>query len=133
MKIVKGTPPNFDEIIKVFPMAASRGVIFTWGDTIYNPDGCVIQPPLLAHENAHYQRQTNDTPAIEAWWKQYLVDAEFRHAEELIAHRVEYKAFCNHHADRNHRSAMLDHIARKMSSGLYGNLISLKDARGALR
>jgi hypothetical protein len=129
MKIVAARPPNFDAIAAVFPEARQRGVIFTFGDTLYNPAGGYVSAWLKAHEGVHYSRQTNHPPAIEQWWKRYLEDPEFRLAEEIPAHRAEWKAFASVHKDRNQRAAMLQSIARRLASPLYGELITFTKAK----
>lgn len=129
MKIVHARPPMFDEIHAVFPMASKPGVIFTWGSTIYVPDGSYVSPQLRAHEGVHYQRQTDDTAKIEAWWQRYLIDVEFRLAEEVPAHRAEYFNFCATNADRNRRSRVLHTIADRLAGPLYGGLLKPAAAR----
>jgi hypothetical protein len=130
LNIVVAFPPMFEEIAAVFPAARGPGAIFTWGDTIYVPGGAhLLTPALRAHEGVHYSRQTNDTPKIEAWWQRYLVDAEFRLAEELPAHRAEYKQFCSTHRDRNLRIQFLHAIAGRLAGPLYGGMLSPAQAR----
>ena len=129
MKILVAQPPNFEAVAAVFPEARNRGVIFTWGDTIYNPNGVEISPSLKAHEGVHFSRQTNDPAKIAAWWDTYLVDPEFRISEELPAHRAEFKAFCVHHKDRNHQSQMRRAIAGRFAGPLYGGLMDPAKAR----
>lgn len=118
----------FEEIDAVFHIA-NRPVIFTWGDTIYDPMSVGVTPELKAHEGVHFSRQTNDPEKIRAWWQQYLVDPAFRLDEELPAHRAEYKTFRALHRDPNARIRALYHIAAKLSGPLYGNLISDSKAR----
>lgn len=129
MKIAHCHPPNIDEIDAVFQVKGKPGVIYTWGDTIFVPDGGVVSPELLAHEFVHYICQTNDTAKIEAWWRSYLADPEFRVQEELPAHRAEYRQFCSTHGDRNQRARFLHVIAGRLSGPLYGGLISRIEAR----
>ena len=52
INIIIDRPPNFEEILAVFPMASGRGVVFAYCDRIYNPDGVEISPSLFAHEQA---------------------------------------------------------------------------------
>ena len=60
MKIITSRPPNFIDVVTVFPRAAERGVIFAFGDTIYNPSNIVITAALMAHESVHGSRQGDD-------------------------------------------------------------------------
>ena len=57
MRIEVAKPPNFERILEVFPLAAQAGVIFAFGDVIYNPSGVGIPRALRAHEEAHGLRQ----------------------------------------------------------------------------
>lgn len=132
MKIVRARPPLWEEIHAAFPMASKPGVIFTWGDTIYNPSGVVITPELKAHEGVHFSRQTNHPPAIEAWWRRYIADPEFRFAEELPAHRAEYQAFRNRVRCYPSRAAFANALAQRLASPLYGSLATPAKARSLI-
>lgn len=126
MKIVVAQPPNFEKILPVFPMASNVGVIFTYGDTIYNPSDVEIPRELMAHESVHSQRHGDD-PA--GWWERYLADPIFRLEEEMLAHRAEYRAFKSWTKDRNQVAAALTRIAARISGPLYGSMISNQHAR----
>ena len=126
MQVVNGYPPNFEDIAAVFPAARNPGVIFTYGERIYNPGGAPIQPKLKAHVAVHSQRQGY---AVDLWWYKYLRDPAFRLEEELLAHRAEYRAFKGSCRDRNEVSRALHDAAARLSSALYGNMISYMDAR----
>ncbi len=114
---VKGLPPNFEEILKVFPAAAAPNVMFAYGDVIYVPSGNSVPQELYDHERVHGSRQT--TTGVERWWQLYLEDSEFRRDEELVAHIAEYKSFCARNRDRNARAAYLSTIALRFASPLY--------------
>lgn len=130
MKVYLDWPPNIEEIAAAFPHARSEwGVIFTYGDVIYNPHNVEISPELIAHEGVHCSRQGVDEIEVKAWWKRYIEDPVFRLAEELPAHRAEYKRFCQRHRDGNERSRYLRVTATRLSSPLYGSLISEIEAR----
>lgn len=118
-------PPNFEQILKAFPNAGGDGVIFAFGDYIYNPSGKPIPEPLLRHESVHQSRQLKGTGAFgdfahgpEAWWTAYINDAEFRYREELLAHVAEYKAQL-HGIDRNQRAKLLTATAARLVAPLY--------------
>lgn len=129
MNVVNSTPPNYADILAVFSNAANPGVIFTYGDTIYNPTGTDISSALLAHEGIHCGRQGKD---IDSWWERYLVDAEFRLNEELLGHRAEYRTFIGTTQNREVRNNYLQQIAHRLASPLYGNLLSMQQARKAI-
>lgn len=129
MKIVHAAPPMYDEIDAAFQVRGIKGVCFAWGPTLYVPDGHHIPPELMAHEAVHYERQGSDTRVIEGWWRRYLVDPEFRLAEEVPAHRAEYDYLATQHKDRNKRVLLLHRVASRLSGPLYGGLITPSEAR----
>jgi hypothetical protein len=114
--IIVDRPPNFDEVLAAFPNADKPGVIFAYDGHVYNPSGGVIPPALLAHENVHLNRQMQCGPR--EWWKNYLVDDEFRYQEELLAHVAEFKAQ-SATADRNFGARLLTHTAMRLIAPLY--------------
>lgn len=118
--IITARPPNFDAILAAFPDANKPGVIFAYGDDIYNPSGFHIGLPLLAHEHVHCKRQRPaDIVGPETWWTMYLADPEFRYHEELHAHVAEYHEQAQHISDRNIRARLLDSTARRLIAPLY--------------
>jgi hypothetical protein len=130
MKVLNERPPRFAEILKVFPMAGDPGVIFAWGEVIYNPSGGKLRQEIISHEEVHGKRQGN---AVESWWDRYLIDPQFRLEEELPAHKAEYMRFCARHSNRAKREHYLMHVAEKLSSPLYGNVITMQKAVDLLR
>lgn len=129
MNVVNSTPPNFGDILAVFPDAIKPGVIFTYGNTIYNPSGVELSSALRAHEGIHCGRQGAE---VGRWWARYLVDAEFRLEEELLGHRAEYRTFIGTTRNREAHNNYLQQIANRLASPLYGNLLSMQQARKAI-
>lgn len=129
MNIVHAWPPNIEEIDAAFNVKGQRGVVFTYGGTIFVPGGETLSLALRAHEAAHSERQTTDVKQIESWWRKYIKDPEFRLAEEIPAHRAEYREYARLHRDRNMRSEMLRKIAQRLASPLYGNLVKFREAK----
>ena len=130
MKIAFSYPPNFRKIVKVFPAARGHGVIYTYGDTIFNPGRVDIPPSLLAHEEVHSKRQGTNPDIIEEWWNRYLVDKQFRFDEELLAHQEEFRWYIN--SSLKEKRVALNYIARRLSSPLYGKLTDIKQAKAIL-
>lgn len=129
MKVVTGRPPNYDRIVEAFGHLAMRpGVIFCYGDTIYNPGGKPVPPSLVVHERAHSLRQ-EEMNGPEFWWDRYIADPAFRLAEEIIAHRAEWMYFNSSGAGRNARRVYLSQAAHRLASPLYGSLISAAKAK----
>lgn len=122
MRQINARPPLYDEIVAVFPGASGRDVIFAWGDDIYAPSGQRLPPEIIAHEGAHGRRQIDQ--GVEAWWRRYLIDAEFRLDEEVIGHAAELVTLCRRTADRNRHTKHRFEIARKLSGPLYGSIVT---------
>jgi hypothetical protein len=143
MKIHYGVaPPNFNEILAVLPDARKDGIIFAYAPDVYvpYPTGKLHQS-LVAHEKVHIRQQLDfaysmpasgevETQPIrvsppdtvigpEGWWDLYLKDGAFRFDQELEAHRAEY-AWWRKHKTQRIASNMLDRIAERLASGLYG-------------
>ena len=131
MQISWARPPNYDAIVARFPLVAGqKGVFFCYGNTIHNPDMVKIPDPILVHEQVHSVRQGGDP---EKWWRSYLEDDRFRLNEELPAHIAEYWWWKERTKDRNKLAPHLAVIAGRLSSPLYGNMISLSQAMQAIR
>lgn len=129
MRQVFERPPLFAEIDAAFHIAG-KPVLFAFGDTIYNPERVPVTIALDAHEGVHGFRQGVD---VLGWWRRYIADPEFRLVEELLAHKAEYDLLCASAGSRNVRRFFLRQVAGKLSSPLYGRLISFEQARAELR
>lgn len=121
MRIVVDHPPIWDEAAERFGLRPDAQVIFSWGDLIYNPNSIVVTPSLLAHEEVHGARQGTD---VVGWWRRYLDEAEFRLAEEVPAHQVEYRVAMEHARNRHERRSLRRAIAARLASPLYGHLVT---------
>jgi hypothetical protein len=129
-------PPNFDQIVEAFPDAVNPGVIFAYGDTIYNPSGGDLPAPIIAHEAVHCYRQgeMGYVPGrmnTAIWWNKYIADPTFRYEEELAAHVAEYvEQVASCLADRNQQAVLLMRTARRLIAPLYkyGDTFTLQRA-----
>ncbi len=128
MVVLNAHPPNFKKIRNVFEGAGRKGVIFSYGSRIYAPYGVQVPGALIRHEGVHGDRQL--AMGIEAWWDRYLVDEQFRFDEELLAHRAEYEWFRLYKPKKS--EAMLTAISKRLSSDLYGSMVSVSEARTML-
>jgi hypothetical protein len=122
MKVVTDYPPNIEFIRQHFELDGNE--IFTYGDTVYSPTG-PISVWLIAHEKVHCRQQGADP---DGWWQRYVDDIQFRFEQELQAHRAEYKCVIKHIKDINVRRKLLYAISRRLSSPLYGSLVSHQEA-----
>jgi len=127
MKILHRYPPNIEKIREVFTLHS--GIIFTYGDTIFNPDKGLIDEALLAHESTHSRQQGKDP---EAWWNRYLTDTKFRTEQELEAYRNQYKYAVEHYT-RQMRKQLLKTISKDLASAMYGNIMTREEAREAIQ
>ncbi|HEX6992373.1 MAG TPA: hypothetical protein VF151_10825 [Gemmatimonadales bacterium] len=132
MEIVIARPPMFEEIDATFNVAG-KPILFAWGDKIYNPENAPVTRALQAHEYVHGTRQGHADRNIEAWWKRYIADPQFRLEEEIPAHRAEYQFLRRSTRDRNRWNAYLVTVAGKLASPLYGKLVTDAQARQMLR
>jgi hypothetical protein len=117
LKIVRDYPPNILAIDAHFH-TMGKPILYAYGDAIYNPQGIHVDDSLLAHEAVHMMHQAKDGP--EPWWQKYIEDQEYRYAEELAAHKVEFAVVASQIADRNARAKLLMAIAAKLVAPLYG-------------
>lgn len=131
-------PPLIDKIAAAFPNRG-RGVFYSWGDVIFNPDRANISAALRDHESVHGERQVAFEGGASAWWMRYIADPAFRLAEEIPAHRAEWLWHCAQPGSdrafagwRSGRQYHLHFIASRLAGPLYGGLISLAQARRAI-
>jgi hypothetical protein len=130
VKIVAANPPVFENIVNAFGVLP-KGTIYTYGDTIYNPEGLYIRPEIMAHETIHMQQQ-EQAGGPDLWWGRYLREPEFRIDQEAKAYGMQYRFLCDNDKgmnDRNARYRMLFFLSNILSGPLYGRAISAIDAR----
>lgn len=126
MKIIyHDYPPNFNAIAKVLKVRHMPGVIFTYGDTVYIPNGQPMPPHLEAHEAVHIKQQAKAGP--ELWWDRYLTDTQFRLDQEVEAYQAQYQYLLDHYS-RPERRMILKHIIKSLASGMYGHLVNREQA-----
>lgn len=125
MKVIKAYPPNFSLLAKAFPIKGKPGILYAFGDKLYNPSGMKVTPWIMAHELVHGVRQNE--LGLEHWWHSYINSAIFRYDEEILAHRAEWRAYTGPDA-----SNYLTLISERLASPLYGRLLSVAEAREAI-
>ena len=132
MKIIFDRPPNYDKINAAFNIEG-KPVIIAYGDYIYNPLGGKITKSLIEHEFIHCAQQGggSEETMIEMWWDQYIADPHFRYLQELQAHAAEWRHYAKRHPGKR-AAQYLDHVATKLSSELYGNLVTREKAAEAI-
>ena len=128
MRIKNDWPPNIEEIRKVFD--PPKGVVFTYGDTIYAPGGETIEPHLMKHEETHERQQGKDP---KGWWGKYLKDPQFRLEQELEAYSNQYAYAKVIIRDRNALAKFLFEIARDLAGPIYGNILTHGEAESKIK
>jgi hypothetical protein len=123
-------PPNWEQIHKTFAVSKASRVLYAYFPNIYNPTAMVVPPPLITHECVHLDRQREN---VEQWWESYCDNMRFRLMEELLAHRAEYIAVCNHpNTNRAQKRAYLVAISKRLASPLYGCQVRAKTIKSLL-
>ena len=128
MKIIFDYPPNYDRICKYFPVKNKKGIVFTYGNLLYNPDDGYIPEHLVVHEETHARQQEEHNGGAVGWWEQYFKNAKFRLLQELKAYQNQYQ-YAVKHENRKMRRVILDRISKDFASDIYGNLLTKKNAR----
>lgn len=126
-RIIKAFPPNFSSIAKVFPVKGKQGIVYAYGDTIYNPSGKPLPPWIVAHEEVHLKQQSFHQLETK-WWAAYIVSPQFRLAMEIEAHIVEWNTYKHANGLTMEVTRYLDQMATRLSGPLYGNMLSYADA-----
>lgn len=129
MKIVKEYPPNYDEIAKKFTL--HKGIVFTYGNILYNPDWGYIDEALIKHEETHMRQQAEI--GVEKWWELYLLFADFRCSQEVEAYQNQYREIKKTVKDRNKLDKALRWLAMQLSHEMYGNVMTFQEARLAIK
>ncbi len=126
MKVAYTYPPNYAEICRSIPaVKLKRNIIFTYGDTIYNPGRAGLPDHLMAHEEIHSAEQTK--MGVTDWWDNYLSSPAFRLDEELKAYRQQYRVLARYGAKL--RKAVLFKISTDLAGPMYGKIVSKDEAR----
>ena len=115
-----------------FPEADfEKGTIFAWGKKIYAKQPLTI--PLTAHEAVHIEQQKNSYLWGMVWLIRYALSKTFRLAQEIPAHQAEFRCVRQMLKDTKRKAIYLDLAAERLSSPLYGSLISRERARTLIR
>lgn len=128
MKILQENPPFISEARDVFRLP--EGVVFTFGDTLYNPSGRPIDEHLYKHEEEHSRQQGNNP---HGWWKRYLSDPAFRASQEIPAYQIQYQSVKKIAKDRNKLHNYLVKLAKDLSGEMYAGLMTFNEAMEAIK
>lgn len=126
-EIIMGFPPNIEQIRETFELSGNE--IFAWDNIIYAPSKS-LPAWLVQHEIVHFRQQNGDP---ESWWERYLTDTQFRIDQEIPAHKEEYRVFCLFEKDKNKHIKKKIELARRLSSKMYGNMMTMSQAMEVLQ
>ena len=131
--IIVAKPSVYDRCVAVFGAEniVDKPILWSWGDKIYNPMDVDIPRELLAHEAVHGARQGFAEAQILDWWGHYLSSPAVRLEEEILAHREEWRTYRRRNVGKD-CGVMLEAIAERLASPLYGKLITRDGARLAI-
>lgn len=127
LQVKEEFPPNYEQVAARFDIRG-KGVVFTYGDTLFSPGGTGIPPHLMAHEEMHMVQQKAPGMTPELWWEKYLNDDSFRLDQELEAYQCQFKFERPFLKDRNRKARFLHQLASALSSPIYGGIISYPEA-----
>lgn len=127
-KIKNEKPPIYENACAAFRINP-KTVIFTYGDTIYNPNNLPLPDDIIAHEQVHIEQQKGNDADAAKWWTKFLQDPQFRLEQELEAYAKQYNFICKHKTqNRQIRFNVLKRYAEILSGGLYGNCVGFHKA-----
>ncbi len=126
MKLSNRKPDIYEKCKRVFGVDWDRGVIITYGDTVYCK--VPISDALIVHEQTHIDQQK--AYGVEAWWDRYFVDVEFRLSQEVEAYRNQVK-YMREHCPRAERRRLLALIYKDMAR-MYGGMCTEEEAERLL-
>lgn len=126
MRLVKGLPPNIEEIRQYLPI--DPNAVYTYGDTVYtNVD--TVPEDILEHEKVH-QKQQGTNP--DWWWKRYLIDPQFRLEEEVEAYAAQL-SWVKERTNNKIASECLYDLAQNLRAPMYGLNLSHQKAEQLIR
>jgi hypothetical protein len=133
MKVIHSFPPNYDRITEIFPsVKMEHTVIFTYGDTIYDPYPDTtreIQDHEEIHEAKHSEQQGNDP---EGWWNRYLTDRDFRTQQEVEAYHSQYE-FVKASYGKGIANGLLFLLAKALMHPVYDTQLTYQQAERSIK
>lgn len=134
MKISLEKPPCYEEANKFFKLEElNLGTIFTYGDTLYNPNNVPLTQDLIVHEMVHSEQQAHSDTGGKLWWQMYLADPEFRLKQEIEAYGAQYRYICTIQKDRNAQARTLHKLSKMLAGPMYGTITSSSEASKLIR
>ena len=128
MIISKQIPPIYNKIKKVFKVNWNQGIAIAYGDTVYSKYD--LPEDLKIHEQVHLDSQ--ELYGVEEWWKMYLNNIAFRLRQEIDAHKAQVQYLKFKEVDIKYRNWKLEQIPKDLSGPMYGNILTLQEAKDIL-
>lgn len=125
-KVREEKPPIFDACAAAFQI--NPRVVFTYGDTLYNPFKLHLPEDLVEHEKVHMAQQGHSDDGAALWWGRYLRDEKFRLAQETAAYGRQYAVLRRMTSDREQLAKWLNALAGSLSGPLYGGCVGHMEA-----
>jgi hypothetical protein len=125
MKLSHDIPAIYHKCHEKFGVNWSKGVIITYGDTVYCKYD--LGQDKIVHESTHIKQQEKIDK--DEWWNKYLEDKDFRLSQEVEAYRNEAKFIRKSIKDRNSQARLLHQIYIDLSSSIYGNICTFNEAK----
>lgn len=132
MKIIFGYPPNIEAIRAKFDIRGRAGVVFCYGNTLFNPSGQMLPPEIIAHEEVHAAQQAKWAGGPAKWWEDYIANKTFRFHQEFPAHVKELQIHVALNSGRQAKRKYIRFVAKRLSGPLYGHMIAAEDAKRRL-
>lgn len=129
LKISSEVPPIYEKLHELFGVEWERGLIITYGDTIYTKDGR-LSPALQRHEATHVRQQTK--MGAEIWWEKYLSDPNFRKSQEAEAYRNQWQFIKQTVKNREDAFRKKLAIVGDFSGPMYGHICTSAEANQLL-
>jgi len=110
--------PLLEEYKKVFNVTPNT--IFAYDHKIYSNNE--LPKHLIIHEQVHHKQQ--DRHGLDNWVKRYLEDPKFRLDMEVEAYKIQLESI----KDQRGRALQTMISAKDLSSDLYGNIVTYRQA-----
>ena len=103
----------------------THNTIFAYDNVIYSNNE--LPHDLVIHEMTHHKQQ--EKYGLDNWVEQYLNDNLFRLKMEVEAYRKQLDSI----KDRNFRSKIRQESISHLASDLYGNIVTVEEAKNLLK
>lgn len=131
VKVSPKKPPVWDSVCATFQINPIRA-IFTYGDTIYNPNDVPLNRHLIEHERVHMKQQNYNDKDAALWWGQFLRDDGFRLTQEAQAYARQFLVICETVRDRNQQVKVMRQLSSILAGPLYGGKIDRMTAENMI-